>query len=165
MKKELVKKSKKGFTLTEVLATVIIVVLFSLLVSRSIYTSSTVYQTVVDRANASTLLSTTISELRNELMQAKDLKIDDGSISYISALSINRVEISNSEDGIVVKEYADNVDSYLRPLVTRQAMTKSLHCAYGEVSYSDGLLVIENIVVSKSNKELITRPILYIRVG
>ena len=64
----------------------------------------------------------------------------------------------------MVKEYADNVDSFERLLVTRQAATANLHCEYESVSYNDGLIVIDNIAVIKNDVSLVSRPKLYIRV-
>ena len=164
---ELNKKKNAGFTLAEVLVACIIIVLLTAVGARGISTAAHAYFNVIDRANASTLLSTSLSELRNELSVATNVSIDDNSIVYRSGRSGNESKIKNGTDdsGIVVSEFVNNTNYFDRLLVTSQAATEKLHCEYESVSYADGVIIINNISVIKDDKTLVSRPTYMIKAG
>ena len=164
---ELNKKKNAGFTLAEVLVACIIIVLLTAVGARGISTAAHAYFNVIDRANASTLLSTSLSELRNELSVATNVSIDDNSIVYRSERSGNESKIKNGADnsGIVVSEYINNVDSFDRLLVTSKAATEKLHCEYENVKYENGAITIYNVKIIKNGTVLINRPEYVIKIG
>ena len=67
MKSSMLKQNRKGFTLTETLMAVLILVLASVVMVTGITAAIRAYQNMVDKANAQTLLSTTMTELRQVL--------------------------------------------------------------------------------------------------
>ena len=162
-----IKNKNKGFTLTESLISCLIVVLLSALAAGSISTASNAYFGVVDRANASTLLSTTLSEFRNELSSATNVEIEENTIIYRSGRSGNKSIIKNSanKSGIVVSEYVDTTSTFDRLLVTSQAATSNLHCEYESVTYENGVINIKNVTVLKNDKVVMTNPTYKIKVG
>ena len=164
---ELNKKKNAGFTLVEMLASCIVIVLLTAIGARGISVAANAYFNVVDRANASTLLSTSLSELRNELSIATNVSIVDNTIVYRSGRSGNESKIKNGVDnsGIVVSEYINSVDSFDRLLVTSKAATEKLHCEYEDVKYENGTITICNIEIIKNGTVLINRPEYVIKIG
>ena len=65
------KRRKSGFTLSETLIAILILLMVSAIVAGAIPTASNVYIKTVDAANAQLLLSTTITKLRDEFSTAK----------------------------------------------------------------------------------------------
>ena len=60
-------RNNKGFSLSEMLVTILIMSLVAVLMTNGISLSGKAYKTVVEKANAQFLLSTTLAELRNNL--------------------------------------------------------------------------------------------------
>ena len=73
---------KAGFSLGEVLVSLLIMTLVSVLLVNGMDTIMHTYRRSVNAANAQTLLSTAITELRSELSFAADVECEDGEISY-----------------------------------------------------------------------------------
>ena len=147
---------KKGFTLVEMLACVVILLLLSAVAARGVSAAVESYSKIVNSANAQLLLSTTLIEIRDEVCLSTDLKIekdDDHNdfISYTSSVTGDVNIIKNSADGIKIVEYytSDNADERL--LVSNLAANKNLVCTYDDATLEDGILTISNIVVTKKN--------------
>ncbi len=80
---EKLKKNRGGFSLAETLIAILILLMVSAIVGGAIPTASTVYKKTVDAANAQILLSTTLTELRDELSTASNITVsDDTTVSY-----------------------------------------------------------------------------------
>ncbi len=79
---EKLKKNRGGFSLAETLIAILILLMVSAIVGGAIPTASTVYKKTVDAANAQILLSTTLTELRDELSTASNIAVDGTSITY-----------------------------------------------------------------------------------
>ena len=72
--------SRRGFTLAEMLATVLILLMVSAIVAAGIPAAVRAYEKVVRSANAEVLLSTSVSALRSELGTAREITVTDGSV-------------------------------------------------------------------------------------
>lgn len=72
--------SRRGFTLAEMLATVLILLMVSAIVAAGIPAAVRAYEKVVRSANAEVLLSTSVSALRSELGTARDIRVTDGTV-------------------------------------------------------------------------------------
>ena len=112
--KRIIQKLKKsaGFTLAEMLLTLVILLLASSVVAAGVPAAVNAYRNAIDAANAQVLLSAAVNALRNELSTARDVKVDaDGtSISYISAAtgSRSRIYLTNNADKVIMlQEYDD----------------------------------------------------------
>ena len=87
-------KSQKGFSLTEVLAAVLILSMVSSVVAGGIPVARDAYEKVTLSANAQVMLSTAITALRNELSTASEIKSDGAKkIEYYSAAIKNQCAI------------------------------------------------------------------------
>ena len=129
--------SQGGFTLTELFATIVILLLVAGIVAGGVPAAARAYEQVVDGANAQLLLSTTMTVLRDELSQATWVDDSEGSsvtttddtgvthtsdprVLYhsgnIAATSQSAVtaEIRSTKDGIQISEHLD-VAEELRP--------------------------------------------------
>ena len=69
-------KEKRGFTLAEMLITMLILLMVSSVVAMGVPSAVRAYSKVVDAANAQLLLSTTVTQLRRELSLAKGVKLE-----------------------------------------------------------------------------------------
>lgn len=96
-------KSQGGFTLTELLATIIVVTLATTMVAAGIPSAIESYGKMVDSSNAQSLLSTTTTILREELAMSTEVEMVDGTISYTSDESgrTNTISIKASGEGVV----------------------------------------------------------------
>lgn len=104
-------KSKKGFTLVEMLTTVVIVVLLSLIFAAFINLTSEYFDKTVRDADAQTLSSTLINAVQDELRYATDIKENgDGSYTYFSTSS-------KLGQGCTLKDVVKNVNGQDRHII------------------------------------------------
>lgn len=78
------KNKKKGFTLTEMLATVIIVILLSLVLTVLTGLASKYFKETTMDADGQTLLSTLTSAVEDELRYATNIEVDGDEYTYFS---------------------------------------------------------------------------------
>ena len=142
-------KNCKGFSLGEMLITVLILMLASVIMATGMPAAKNAYEKVVIGANAKALLSTTISALQDELAIAQDVMVmpDGTTIEYYSANIGARSRLFlNTEETIRtirLREYIDfkpgttdplYTDSdgtkYERNLVSSKAITDQLYVTY-----------------------------------
>lgn len=142
------------------------------IVAAAIPTASNVYMKTVDAANAQVLLSTVMTELRNELSDAViESPTGDESATTITythgnggTRSLSLVSNGTPEDGIVlsVQEYQYNSETGMitqstttqsRLLVSSTAATNDLVVSFEGASFADGVLTFKNLTVKKMNKD------------
>ena len=165
-------KRTSGFTLTETLAVVIILLLVSGVVAAGMPVAANAYTKVVDSGNAQVLFSTTMTALREELSTATEIETTtkDGKILlnyYRSARYGVLARLSNSDDGIMLGyyykqkndsdeyEYVSYGDDYVRPLVSTAAAT-GLTVGYKAIEYDETnkLFTVKGLVVKKGSQVL-----------
>lgn len=181
--KALVKKMKdaSGFTLSETLVAVLILVMIS---ATALPAALKAYQNAVDAANAQVLLSTAVDALRSELSTAWDVSVDDGKkITYKSSDTGAESVISVADHEIMLQEYyrdtdegwwdgeSDTTTTSPRPLVpdaTRKTTgngEKKMVVEYESVSYSGEFVTITGLTVQRDGNSLASMPVdLKIRV-
>ena len=76
------RKNRSGFSLGETLIVVLILLMVSAIVGGAIPTASNVFTKTVDAANAQLLLSTTLTELRDELSTASNIEVSGTTVTY-----------------------------------------------------------------------------------
>ena len=91
-------RAKGGFTLTEMLVTMLILVLASSLLATGIPVAIDTYQKTVKSANAQAALSTTATALRRELSLASYVTVEDNKICYVSREEGCTLSIQNTTD-------------------------------------------------------------------
>ncbi len=159
-------KRKSGFTLVEVLAVVVILLLVSGVVAAGMPAAANAYTRVVDSGNAQVLISTVKTALREELSTATEVETADGSseLEYyrsarygvLAKLSVeNNAATKNNE---IILEYLQEdhtsmVPAVSRPLVSTAAAT-GLSVEYGSITYAGGLFTVNGLVVKKGSKVL-----------
>ncbi len=157
-------KNRSGFSLAETLIAILIILLVSSVVAAGMPAAQRAYVNVQVSADAQLLLSTTLTELRNELATATDIKLavaaaveDEGElqetitdaeasegqyagnvISYTNPIT-GKSTISFSGDNFMIQRYQDISDASIdgttsRPLVSNAAKTKSLSLDFGDAS-------------------------------
>ncbi len=102
--------SRAGFTLTEMLLAVLILLMVSVIVITGIPAAKNAYEKVVLASNAQVLMSTTITTLRNELGTANDIKGDDTAgmgVTYYNMTrgAVSRIYIDSSKNEIYLDRY------------------------------------------------------------
>ncbi len=161
-------KNRTGFSLGEMLVTVIILLLASTIVATGVPAAKKAYEKVVVGANARALLSTTIATLRDELTTARDVKVDGTTITYYNADNGAESKIyKDLEDNVIMlEEYTDRsplpgVDANAklhevdpRALVSSKAVTDGLSVVYTSVTSDGETIKFAKLSVCWGDKEL-----------
>ncbi len=146
--KKLLKKklnSRSGFSLTELLAAVIILLLVSSIVASGIPVARDAYEKVVLASNAEVLLSSTISTLRNELGTGKNIQVSAGEIVYLNLSRESLSRIYRSDDAnkeIMFDRYygsgeITNTGAAGTLLMSSELATQDLYVTYTSVDDSN----------------------------
>lgn len=152
-------RRRGGFSLSETLVAVLILLMVSAVVAGGIPVAANVYRKVVDTANAQVLLSTSMTALRDELGTATEIVAPAGATSaaYTAGSGIQS-RISLSDDGIFLEQYTDYPESirqdYARLLVSKPAASRELVTAYGSIVYEDGIVTVTDLTVKKGTVTL-----------
>ncbi len=125
--------SQKGFSLAELLVTLILVGLIMAAVAGGISMIARSYTKVVDRADAEQLLSTTVSRITDELSFARDYASepitpadDKKTVDFVSGITGMRVRITTDGDSMHMYYYSskeptpDELNQGEIPLVDKQ---------------------------------------------
>ena len=157
MRKRAARTTRKnaGFSLTELLVTLLIVTLVTGIAATTIPPAWRTYTQVVDASNAQALLTTTSALLRDELDTALDLRQDGDTLTYTSSktgLATRLMSGARSADGsrlgIVLSDAHDNDPDDAggtrgpRRLVSDATTTSGMFVAYGGLSYDEGAGVV-----------------------
>lgn len=141
-------RNRSGFTLAEMMMTVLILLLVSLIVATGMPAAKNAYTRVVLNSNAQVLLSTTVDALRDELGTAWGIEneaTDTTTIKYFSANTGNvRKLYVNKDKEIMVQDYVTATDLLLgnkasegRALLSSAAKSDKLHVTYDSVAYTE----------------------------
>ena len=157
------KREKAGFTLSETLIAILILLMVSAIVAGAIPAASNVYVKTVDAANAQLLLSTTMTVLRDELGTATSIKVEDAStITYRSGKNgCAKIQVvsTGTDPGLYIwhGEYKDGIPDFTnstpRLLVSKKAATEGMvvSCTFSE---SGGVVTVSDLSVKKDmNKD------------
>lgn len=160
-------KSIRGFSLAETLMAVLILLMVSAVVAGGIPAAASAMKKIIDGSNAQSLLSITMTRLRDELSLAsgEGIIVSDTSISYVSGLGRNAM-IYVQDDGIHINEDVNKGDEYDHLLVSDAAANKNLRasCTFGYDG--NGIITVSNLIVLKtgSASQLANIPAYCIRV-
>lgn len=148
-------KSRRGFTLAEMMLAMLILLMVSSIVAAGIPVAKNAYEKVILGSNAQLLLSTAANALRDELGTAWDVQIKDGVISYYSASTGAPTTLEVKENVIWRQRYAGDafVDNYTAEAhrLLSEAATDQFHVVYDSVSADGDTVVFSGLKVT--NKE------------
>lgn len=147
-----------GFTLAETLLAILILLMVSTIVATGIPAAKNAYEKVVLASNAEVLLSTTMSELRNELGTARDVNATNNVITYRNSYTSSESKLFKSSGGdepagtIMLQRYAGEGGSKALRLVSEKA-SDGLYVLYGTVDYnsSTGIVTFHNLQVMRKS--------------
>ncbi len=149
-------KSNNGFSLTEVLATVLLVGLLGIGVTTGINTVSNTYLLIIRKANEQILLSTTLTELKNKLRYAADAETESGIVSRICSeegIWFDVVNGSDEDPGLKIRYYVDEDETdpqekNIYDLVPQaDGSVSDVYSSLDEITYEDGIFVITGLTV------------------
>ena len=157
------KNNKKGFTLAEMLITIMIMLMVSAIVAAGVPTAKNAYDKTVIYANAQVLLSTAFSAIRNEMGASQDILVKDAtgseseegiSIEYKNRKTETLSRILKGEKGIQLQRHIStdlikNKESEAEDLVADH----DLYVTYDTVSYTDGVICFNNLEVRKKSDD------------
>lgn len=151
-------KNKAGFTLAELLITILILLMVTMIVAGGLPVAQRALYKVIDSANAQLLLSTTATRFRQEISMASDISIEDNKISYISGDYGLRATIQQNDDHSgfeIIYSSIDGIDASVPdegiPLVAKAANTSKLSITYETIKYENGIVSIKNLKVTRAN--------------
>ena len=149
--------SKNGFSLTEVLTTIIIMSLFGIMVTTGIVTSARVYKEITEYSNAQLMLSNTITALHDELIYAlpETLDIDgDDVISFEHVKTgIETIKFDTDGDKGIYISYGEGSSAFY-PLVSYQNK-ESLYNKWTVADKGNGIIEVSVVVCKSDGTELI----------
>ena len=140
-------RDKRGFSLAEVLIAILLVLMMTSIVAAGMPAATNAYYIIVDSANAQTLLSTTMTSMRDELSSAKieSCSDSDKEIVFIGSDG-SKTSITSESDGIYINPYLElgaSSSAYKRLLVSKAAANKNLYAAFDSIAYvSDNCRVV-----------------------
>lgn len=168
--------SRSGFTLAELLMTVLILLLVSVIVAGGVPAAINVYHKAVDAANAQSLLSTGMTRLRDEFCTATEIEPDgaNAAITYkdcdglASTLTLV-VPVTGDGDTPVQNDaacgiYKTYTDSTVTPeglggarlLISQETSgNRAMYLRYtlDDDAYADGVLTFKSLQVFKGQSE------------
>lgn len=169
-------RNNKGFTLTETLLTVILVVLMSGAVAAGVSTVSRVIHKIQNKANAEVLLSTTLTLLSDDLQNTESVESTDGTVQYLKirengssawiSIDNSTSDLDSENAGIRKNYYTMTMDSnsgipvyqdtgLSMTYVTEQAKTDTLYTTIDSITYSNHVLTVHDLEVK--NKDGVTQ--------
>ena len=152
-----------GFSLAETLVALIIILLVSSVVAAGLPAAERAYLRILESANAQMFLSTTLTELRDELATASEIDTSTpGTIAFVNPITGKSKITFDSSKGFMIQTYLDLNDNEgtnegtnpPQPLVSDKARTDSLKIeTQPTISYNNNLLIIGtfNIKSDKTN--------------
>ncbi len=149
-----IKRNNAGFTLAEVLITVLILLIVTAIVATGMPMAQDAFDRAVDAANAETLLSTTVTILRGELSEAQYISgTGTRSLVYRSRGGVRTTLSSTDGTPIQINTGAGDV-----PLVTSETATERLHTEFADISYNDatGVFTVTDLCVVKNGAAVTT---------
>lgn len=133
-------RSRLGFTMAELLLTVMILAIATGLVAAGIPLAVRVYDKVVDSANAQVMLSTGMTVLRDELGMAYDVQtLSDTKVAYTSGRTGGEciIQLNDGEGGdrrvLISEQKGDGTSAGARELV--YTANSRLRMTYDKVEY------------------------------
>ena len=146
--------NQAGFTLAETLLAILILLMVSAIVATGVPSAKNAYEKVVLASNAQVLLSTAMTELRNELGTAinitKGSNNDNSELYYTNSFTGTKSRIYKSTDGtIMVERNAGVVDGV--PLISKQAATGDLYVTYASIVYNTGSVTVSGLSVNRTS--------------
>ena len=161
----------EGFSLAETLIAILIILLVSAVVAAGLPAAQRAYVNVLEAVDAHMFLSTTMTELRDELSTATEITVPTDNkekIIYTNPIT-GKSSISLEEGMFVITSYENLLDAEdapavkkERPLVSNAVKTPKLSLDYefdneekkALFTYSDGTVVIAPLIVkSDSNPD------------
>lgn len=167
------RRSEAGFSFTELLAVIIIMLLVSVIMANGIPAARTAYNRVVDASNAHVLMATTVTRLRDELSSADlSASVDDSPtgkgelVSFVSMRTGYRTTLAwDTENGVLKKEAAAG-EGYPNPNSTEpvplvqptagKGAVDSMHVEVDTIKYEDGMFTVSDLKVMKDDDEVIS---------
>ena len=167
-------KNSSGFTITELLAAMLILLMVAGVVAAGVPVASNAFVKAVDGANAQALLSTTVSALRDELTDAQRVSVSDNQLTYYHAEDGVKSTIgvklpagttegtteTNATNRIIVQlysaygTYSNGVKVPEYQLVSDAAATKNLNVVFDSVTYADGVVTFKDLAVYNTTRSL-----------
>ena len=146
------KNDNKGFSIAEMLIAVLIVLMVSGVIAAGMPVAANAYRKVTDSANAQLLLSTTVSELREELREASDVTHTASTrvINYTSTVG-GASKIEFKDDGVYIT--AENVNSGSERLLVSGKASAGMVFKVTKLEYSGGVLTLTGVKVTRIGKD------------
>ena len=156
------KNNRKGFSLTELLAAVLILSMVSAVVAGGIPVAKDAYEKITLSANAQVLLSTAISTLRNELSTASEIRFVDKEnkpdpngeyLEYYNSSIKNycTIDNDNTNKDAYLTWYSRSSSKIRRRLVSSGKLDDELYVVFSSIAYNDGIITITGLRVVNSN--------------
>ncbi len=148
-------KTSQGFSMSEMLAAVLIIALTFSFIGGGITVVKDAYQNITLRAEAQTLLSTTASAVSSELRNARDI----GETSFYSTQRECRIHLENKNDNIYIVTEAASEEV---PLLTGKTITGGLVPKIENLRYENGIFTYQIKIYHQSKvyeeQEISVRP-------
>lgn len=171
IKKVSARLNRKGFSLTEMLLAMLILLMVTSVAAGGIPLAVRAYNQVVEASNAQVLLSTTIIRLRDELGKATDFEIvANTQISFHNidgAMSVIRLKSDTDQDGpgIYLERYGYKDDGTeelkgTQLLVSKQAANENLYVKYDAITHDNAAVTFTGFsVMNEQGRNLASEPL------
>ena len=156
-------RARVGFTLVEVLITMLVVTLLTAMVASAIPSAMRAYNSAVNGSNARVALSTTTTALRDELGMATDVTVDaanaltgytDGRGRACTLANADASGAAQMGTGIQ-KTITTSDGTTTSSLIPDAAITSDLGVVYESITYEDGRFTVGGLEVRDKDQNVL----------
>ena len=160
--------SRKGLTLTELLASIVILGMIGMVLGGGVMMVKNVTQKTQDKSNAEQVLTVAAQLMSDEFAYSTEIDTDDSGAATDAGTNPRfrsgnsglwlKFDASDMEGSGIRCVYGQSGTGSAIPLMTAEAVTDAFYTAFDSYEYKDGCFIVKNLAVYRKNAAQGTSP-------